>query len=514
MRMAVGATTAGRITSREAAATRRDLAAQVTRRITVCQLIAHGVGIVDVFILLVYVLPAPTADMDLGQRQLANFIALGVYLPLSAIVGTWLGLRMSAVRTAWVREGREPDPEERAQVLRLPARCFKLDAGLWLGAAILFAAVNLPVSLELAGHVASTIVLGGITTCAIAQLATERELRPLTELALAYGPPSRPAWPGVEGRLVLAWLLATGSPLLGVIMVGIAGATSDVPADDIARAAAVLGAVAFAVGLGVTLIVARSVAAPLAAVRMALGRVQAGDLATEVAVDDGSEVGLLQSGFNSMASGLRDRERMQELFARHVGEDVARAALADEPRLGGEVQEVAVLFVDLVGSTTLAMQAPPERVVARLNRFFAIVVDVAAAHGGWVNKFEGDGALCVFGAPVEQEDMAGCALAAARDLDQRLRRELPEAQVGIGLSAGPAVAGWVGAQQRFEYTVIGDPVNVAARLCDLAKRRPERLLATRDIVRRAGEEERQRWSLGEAVELRGRPAPTTLAVPA
>ena len=214
-----------------------------------------------------------------------------------------------------------------------------------------------------------------------------------------------------------------------------------------------------------------------------------------------------------MVAGLRERERMQDLYSRQVGEDVARAALADEPRLGGTEREVAAMFVDIIGSTTMAIEAPPERVVARLNRFFAVVVEVTAEHGGWVNKFEGDAALCVFGAPTEAEDAAGCALAAARDLHARLRRDVPEVEAAIGLSAGPAVAGWVGAAQRYEYTVIGDPVNVASRLCELAKREDGRLLASEAIVARAGDDERAHWTLGEAEVLRGRSTPTQLARP-
>jgi class 3 adenylate cyclase len=173
-----------------------------------------------------------------------------------------------------------------------------------------------------------------------------------------------------------------------------------------------------------------------------------------------------------------------------------------------------VLFVDIVGSTAMAQHAPPERVVARLNRFFAVVVDVVGHHGGWVNKFEGDAALCIFGAPAPQEDSAGCALSAARELAERLRTDLPGVQAGIGVSAGPAVAGWVGAEQRFEYTVIGDPVNEAARLCELAKRGDHKLLASSAVVSRANGDEAGRWRLGESVVLRGRNAGTQVAVPA
>ena len=140
---------------------------------------------------------------------------------------------------------------------------------------------------------------------------------------------------------------------------------------------------------------------PVNAVRRAMRRVEGGDLDANVTVYDGTELGQLQSGFNTMVAGLQERERIRDLFGRHVGRDVARAAAATgEVRLGGEVRRVAALFVDLVGSTTLAAQRPPGEVVGLLNRLFAVVVEVVEEHGGWVNKFEGDAALAVFGAPV------------------------------------------------------------------------------------------------------------------
>jgi len=239
--------------------------------------------------------------------------------------------------------------------------------------------------------------------------------------------------------------------------------------------------------------------------------VEEGDFDARVEVDDASEVGLLQAGFNRMAAGLEERERVRDLFGRQVGRDVAQAALDGEVRLGGEVRDVAVLFVDVTGSTNLAARRPPEEVVELLNRFFAIVVEATENHCGWVNKFEGDAALCVFGAPVSMEDAPGAALAAARELCRRLRDELPEIGFGIGVSAGPAVAGNVGAEERFEYTVIGDPVNEAARLCELAKEREERIAASERAIESAAADERLHWSLGESVTLRGRDEPTRLA---
>jgi class 3 adenylate cyclase/integral membrane sensor domain MASE1 len=207
---------------------------------------------------------------------------------------------------------------------------------------------------------------------------------------------------------------------------------------------------------------------------------------------------------------LAERERLRDLFGRHVGRDVARAVLDGDVAPEGEEREIAALFIDLVGSTSLAWERPPSQLVSLLNDFFHVVVDVVEAHGGVVNKFQGDAALCVFGAPVSRERPAADALAAGRELCSRLADEVPQS-FGIGVSAGPAVAGNVGGDERFEYTVIGDPVNEAARLCELAKARPQRMLASQTAVELAGAPEDGRWALGEAVMLRGRRALTRLA---
>jgi adenylate cyclase len=300
-------------------------------------------------------------------------------------------------------------------------------------------------------------------------------------------------------------------PLLGIaaiVIADLAGARINTLATVSILLLAVVG---LGVGLTATVLAARSVGDPVRAVQEGMASVERGEFDARVHVDDGSEVGQLQAGFNRMAAGLAERERLRDLFGRHVGQDVAKAALDGELRMGGEEREVAVLFVDLVGSTGLAARRPPTEVVDLLNAFFRLVVETVERHGGWVNKFEGDAALCVFGAPTARDDPTGDALATARELRDRLVAELPELDAGIGVSAGAAVAGNVGAEQRFEYTVIGDPVNEAARLCELAKKRPERVLASDAALERAGRAERERWSLGEQVELRGRAAPTRLA---
>jgi adenylate cyclase len=487
------------------------LADRTLRRSAIAAMIANAVGALDVFLLLFLVLPEPAGDIDTWS----NVVAAVVFIPVSFVVGWIWSERLVRPQVAWLLEDRAPTPAERKGTLRLPMLCAAVDGTFWLTAAVLFGALNADASADAAFHVSSTIVMGGITTITVAYLVNERLQRSVTARALATAPPKRVHGPGVKGRLVLAWSLATGVPLGGAIMVACHGLRDEsLPRDDVLFSVLVLGSGAFVVGLLATLLVAKSVADPLRQMRRALRRIEEGDLDAAVRVDDTSEVGLVQNGFNQMVAGLREREQIRELFGRHVGEDVARRALDSGTELGGEVREVAALFVDLVGSTRLAAERPPHQVVALLNRFFAIVVDVVGRHGGWVNKFEGDAALVVFGAPVADDACATSALAAARDLDARLRAELPEFGAGIGVSAGPALAGNVGAEHRLEYTVIGDPVNEAARLCELAKRRDERVVASAAILRRARKGEAARWVDDGEVVLRGRTSPTKLAVPA
>jgi adenylate cyclase len=244
-----------------------------------------------------------------------------------------------------------------------------------------------------------------------------------------------------------------------------------------------------------------------------MARVRDGDLDASVPVYDGSELGLLQDGFNQMVEGLREREQIRDLFGRHVGADVAAEALERRPSLGGQLQSVAVLFVDIIGSTRLAVERSPTEVVDLLNRFFAVVVSTVDAHHGWINKFEGDAALAVFGAFGDRVDPAGSALATARHLHQRLGAEVPDLAAGIGVAAGDAVAGNIGAEHRFEYTVIGDPVNAASRLSELAKTWPGTVLATGEAVAAGSSDEAGCWVRVDEVVLRGRSSPTELYAP-
>jgi adenylate cyclase len=473
---------------------------------------ANLVGVAVVTALAGWVLPRP--EPVRRSMFVANAVAIPLYVAVAVGVGVVWGTRVALSRFAWALDGTSPGPGQQRTALRTPLTLAAMQLLLWALAVVVFTGLALTVQPGLALNGALTVAFGGVVTCTSTYLLAEFAFRPLSARTLAAETPPDLLVPGVEARWLLVWSLGSGLPVAGLMTVAAFSlARHDVSASQLAVTILALGTTTLVVGLLLAWLAVRATVDPIRALRASVVEVEHGDLDTEVVVYDGSEVGLLQAAFNRMVAGLRERERIRDLFGRHVGEDVAREALAREVELGGEVLDVAVLFVDIVGSTALAANRPATEVVGLLNRFFAVVVTAVTECGGSINKFEGDGALALFGAPVPIDGHAGAALRAARLIDQRLRETLPDLVAGIGVSAGAAVAGNVGQEQRFEYTVIGDPVNEAARLCDLAKDTARRVVASRAAVEMADPGERRRWTTGDDVVLRGRARPTTLAVP-
>jgi adenylate cyclase len=411
----------------------------------------------------------------------------------------------------WLAEGRPPSSEESTDVLRLPARFARMTVYRWGLGIPLFAVPDAFVSPSFAVEVAIATFLAGLTATAAVYLATEWVLRPAFALALAPETSREGPSLGIGPRLLLTWLLCSGVPVLMLALIPVGRDVAD--PDQFVAPIIFAAAMALCTGLLGTKLATQAVTRPIRGLRQAVDAVASGDLGARVDVDDGSEVGRLQAGFNAMVGGLREREQLRDLYGRQVGTDVARKALEEGWKLGGRRREVSALFIDVIGSTQLAEREAPERVVALLNDFFAAVVHVVDRHGGLVNKFEGDAALCVFGAPHDLPDHAARALLAARELDARVRELDCGLEAAIGIACGTVVAGYVGAETRFEYTVVGDPVNEAARLSEIAKHREERVLASAGTLELAAADERAHWALDGEVVLRGRRTPTRLAVP-
>jgi adenylate cyclase len=516
--MALRATTTIRRLARALGGDTGDLSGRTVVRLTRGAITAAAVtsqvgGIAVLILLLLFGLPLP--DEADGHDALVRFaIAGGGYAAFILPLAVVLGVRAARGLDDWLVEGRRATPAERARTLRFPSALLRMQLAYWTLATVMIVLVMLPVSGTYAFEVGITTVLVGVATSAITFLLTNYASRGVVARLMADEGPQRSEIVRGSTRSLVTWMVGTGVPATGALVLGISSLVLDVESHALARAIVALMITTLVVGFGSTVLIARSVARPLEQLRDALDELDRGNLDVQLPVADISEAGYAQAGFNRAVAGLRERERVRDLFGRHVGEDVARRALEEHVELGGEEREAAALFVDIVGSTAMATRHSATEVVERLNGFFAIVVAVVTEHGGLVNKFEGDAALCIFGAPLTTEDPAGCALAAARDLQERLMREVPDVPAGIGVSAGVVVAGNVGAADRFEYTVIGDPVNEAARLTELAKERDGRIAASEAALRRASADEQAHWVLEDGVVLRGRDAETRIARPA
>ena len=412
-----------------------------------------------------------------------------------SLVAVRLGQRFLLPAVAWVDAARPPSPRECELVLALPRRIGLFQLPFWVLASVVTAGMQLFSPNPKPLFTIVGVLQGGLFAAAIGYLLAERILRPVLAIALARSEPGVPSPVGVGPRLLLAWLVGSGVPLVMIVTTPAVATDSDFP---VTVPMVFLATAGFVSGFLLTGAAARSIGEPLRAVRHALQRVAAGDLATTLRIDDTGEVGALQRGFNEMVTGLRERERLADLFGRHVGLDVAQRALQEGAALGGETRDVSALFVDIIGSTAMARERSAPEVVELLNGFFSVVISCIDAEGGWVNKFEGDGALCVFGAPIAQADHAARALRAAR----HIARSLHGIDAGIGVSSGEAVAGNVGAEQRLEYTIIGSPVNEAARLSDAAKSRPGRVLASSAAVA-CSTDEAGEWVSAGSLSLRG-----------
>ncbi|OZC79165.1 hypothetical protein CH251_02330 [Rhodococcus sp. 06-462-5] len=481
--------------------------------LTVFLVLSNLIGAVIVGVLISVVVPGPDV-LDMDRYWWVNFIVVPVYVFLAFVVGVVWGTTSALSSLRWGIEDRRPTRSEQVATLAMPWRLTRIQIALWIGALILLTTIDGIIDPQAIPKVAFTIAAGGTVVCAFSYLLSEFALRPIAARALEAGDPRRIRIAGVMGRSILSWLLGTGVPVSGLMMIAVFRfLRPETSANQLAVSILALGGITIVFGFALTVLGGFATTSPINNVRAGMAEVEKGNMDVRLAVYDGTELGELQSGFNRMADGVRDREKIRDLFGRHVGHEVAEKALQSESELGGQERDIAVFFIDLVGSTELAASRPPTEVVDLLNRFFAVVVDEVDEHGGFINKFEGDAALAIFGAPNEIADHCGSALAAARAIARRLLVEVPECSAAVGVAAGRAVAGNVGAKSRFEYTVIGDPVNEAARLSELAKNAPGAILASKTAVDGAADDEAQRWEFGDSVTLRGRSAETVLANP-
>jgi adenylate cyclase len=444
-----------------------------------------------------------------GQRNvvpMASLIALAI---AAALAGGTANLEPSL---RWYVSGQPPDSAGRRGAMTIPVRQSAILLASWLIGGAIFTGLNLDAGFQGAVLIGFAAVFGGVAAACDALVRTQRTVRPLAAAAQSYdGPDPGRIAAGLVTRLVLMWILCGVLPCAGITLMMLARsygwilkgmASVEVPM-------LVFSLAALPIGLRVVALVSRSIRDPVGEVVAAMSQVERGQIGASVDVYDRAEIGRLQNGFNRMMLGLSERDVLRDLFGRYVGEDVASRAVMQQEWPSGDVQEVAILFIDLTGFTHLAATRRPDEVADVLNAFFRIVVGAVDERHGLINKFQGDAALAVFGAPLQTNSSASAAMSTARVLGPALR-ELVEIDFGIGVSAGPVFAGNVGAESRYEYTVIGDAVNEASRLADHAKTSKWRILCSQAVFDSADSQERHHWVAAGSTVLRGRVTPTQL----
>lgn len=227
------------------------------------------------------------------------------------------------------------------------------------------------------------------------------------------------------------------------------------------------------------------------------------------------EIGRLMQAFNRMGKGLLEKSQVEAAFSRFVSTNVARQILQnlEEIKLGGQHVRGSVLFADIVGFTSMSEKLPPEEVAEFLNEYFSYISQVSSLYRGTIDKFMGDCAMVVFGVPDHDAEHPFNAIACAV-LIQRVVKRLNTIRVGegkfpvhfrIGVNSGGMLAGNMGAQDRMQYTVVGDTVNLAARLYDVAG--PDQIIITEEVYKHPEVEWRVLARAHQSIRLRGKDKP-------
>lgn len=229
----------------------------------------------------------------------------------------------------------------------------------------------------------------------------------------------------------------------------------------------------FVVSLFLSHLLAGGLHAPVLRLTEAAKQIGVGDFTSRVEVASRDELGQLGNAFNEMAEGLELKERYKAVLSKVADTKVAARLMQGEVNLGGETVEATVMFCDVRGFTRMTDGMDPHKVIEIMNTHMTSMTEIVHQYGGVVDKFVGDEIMVLFGVPVPGEDDVGQALRCAKAMIARCREMNAEREppifIGIGLAHGEMVAGCMGSEDRLNYTVLGDRVNLASRLCSQAK---------------------------------------------
>jgi class 3 adenylate cyclase len=316
-------------------------------------------------------------------------------------------------------------------------------------------------------------------TAVFAYLFFEQALSPVVreiavQLPAQFEPPRHT--PSLAGKVLL--LLPAINIFTGIVVAAVS--TNSLGMEG--RLAVTLAAtllVSMTMSFVLTLMLRESLLLRLRSLQQAIRRVDRGDYSARVLRLAGDELDEVGKSFNAMVSGLQERSVLRSVLSSYIDANIATQMLSEGEILEGREVEVTVLFLDIRDFTSLADRSSAAQVVAYLHEFFELVVPIIRGHRGHLNKLLGDGLLAVFGAPAALEDHADHALEAAAEILDAVRRHYRgELRIGIGMHTGEVIAGTIGGGGKLDYTLIGDTVNVAARVEELTKSTGDALLIT------------------------------------
>ncbi len=387
-----------------------------------------------------------------------------------------------------------------------------------------FALVAIPVSVfatiyqDLPAYGGVIIFAGTLVAVAYAAVlhffASELFLRPVLAHVNQYLPDDFEA---IAHGVPLRWKLLGALPIInvitGVVVSGLS-VSQQASLEDLGLDVVVAVIVAFTLSFELTLLVTKSVLDPVGDLLKATELVKTGDFSTRVPVVSGDEMGELAARFNQMVRGLEEREALRQAFGSYVDPDVADRVLSEGELLEGEQVEATILFVDIRDFTAFAENASAREAVALLNDFFGLIVPLVTEQRGHANKFIGDGLLAVFGAPERFPDHADRAVEAAVRIADAVERSYGrDLRIGIGINSGPVMVGTVGGGGRLEFTVIGDPVNVAARVEEVTRDTGDVILLTESTRALLSEKSRSRLDERGSTTVKGKSEPIALYAP-
>ena len=453
----------------------------VLRQENIATIAINGIGALVTFFYLNVIDPAPVAENTITAIATGNLVAFIIIVALTIFAGVYLGGRRERSIKEWhslIKLG-DKSPADipikiRRHILDYPLYSTGITAVIWIMVGIVFGLLN-----QSFRNLIGIIAGGGLIATSLLYFVGDLLWRPIIPFFFPDGHLSEVGafrLP-VLGKLLIVFLFIGILPPVLLVSLSwqraqllLTASNPETVLENLRLLQLFILSISVVASIGLAIFTTRSITNPIDALRRAMGQVKKNNLNTQVFITTNDELGYLGENFNQMTAELRQKEMLRNLLNIYVSPEVAQEALMHGTKLGGELTECTVLFSDIREFTSISETLSPDELMAFLNRYMSMMVDIIVENGGMVNKFGGDSLLAVFGTPLnpagnhaEQSIRTAQAMFGALDTFNQ-KENFPLLKIGVGIATGAVVAGNIGGHERIEYTVIGDTVNLASRL--------------------------------------------------